>query len=72
MATKTAPSLYTNDNGMICCVNHGGSYFQSEYQHAPEQFTYRTPIESWEQVDDEFIALWTAEMGSAPKCEMCR
>ena len=36
MQTKTA-SLYTNDNGMTCCIEHGGSYLRSEYDHKPER-----------------------------------
>ena len=71
MKTKTDP-LYINDNGMICCIDHGGAYLQSEYQHAPDRHTYRTPLDTWDKVDDEFIALWVEEMGTMPTCELCR
>ena len=70
MKTDT-PSLYVNDNGMICCIAHGGAYLQSEYRHAPERFTYRTPLDSWEKVDEEYIAGWTEMVGAPPACEMC-
>ena len=71
MQTATQ-SLYINQNGMICCVQHGGLYLRSEYDHAPERFAYTTPIESWEQVDAAFIRDWNAITGSDPACEMCR
>ncbi len=72
MSTITKQSLYINQNGMVCCIRHGGSYLMSEYQHAPERPTYLTPLDSWEQMDDGFVAEWIAEVGAAPKCEMCR
>jgi len=64
-------SLYVNDNGMICCVEHGGSYLASAYQRKPEQCCYGTPLDSWEKVDGEYVAEWTVLVGSAPVCEMC-
>jgi hypothetical protein len=71
MSTKTA-SLYTNDNGMTCCIEHGGSYLRSEYEHKPERSVYRTPLDTWERIDDEYAAEWAALVGTAPKCELCR
>jgi len=71
MTTKTT-SLYINNNGMICCISHGGSYLQSEYKHAPERPNYITPLDSWERMDTDYIVEWVDMVGSAPKCEMCR
>ena len=71
MSTKTA-SLYINDNGMVCCIDHAGSYLSSEYRHAPERDLYRTPLGSWERIDDTFVDEWVAIVGATPKCEMCR
>jgi hypothetical protein len=71
MQTKTA-SLYINNNGMTCCIDHGGSYLRSEYAHKPERNTYTTPLDSWERIDDGYVAEWTAIVGCAPKCEICR
>jgi hypothetical protein len=71
MSTKTA-SLYTNQNGMTCCIDHGGSYLRSEYAHKPERNTYTTPLDLWKRIDDDYAAEWVAIVGSAPKCEMCR
>jgi hypothetical protein len=71
MNTMTA-SLYVNNNGMTCCIDHGGSYLSSEYQHAPERNTYVTPLDHWERVDEDYATEWTAIVGAAPKCEMCR
>jgi hypothetical protein len=68
----TTESLYINNNGMVCCIAHGGSYLSSEYRHAPERNTYTTPIESWERIDGEFAAEWIAVVGAAPMCELCR
>jgi len=70
--TATKSSLYINQNGMICCIDCGGSYLQSEYQHAPERPSYLTPLDSWERIDSEFIGMWIDEMGAAPVCELCR
>jgi hypothetical protein len=72
MATATKQSLYINQNGMVCCIQHGGSYLNSEYTHAPELRFYTTPLDSWEQMDSDFVAEWIVEVGVAPKCEMCR
>ncbi len=71
MKTATT-SLYVNQNGMTCCVEHGGSYLRSEYAHRPEQCCYGTPLDSWERIDDEYVAEWTSIVGTAPRCEMCR
>jgi hypothetical protein len=68
----TAASLYVNDNGMTCCIEHGGSYLRSEYQHAPERDLYRTPLDTWERIDDEYVVEWTSIVGTGPACEMCR
>jgi hypothetical protein len=68
----TTETLYVNQNGMICCVAHGGSYLQSEYRHAPGRFEYRTPLDHWEHVDDEYVAEWIQVVGTAPRCEVCR
>lgn len=70
MNTTTA-SLYINDNGLIACLDHGGSYLRAEYDRAPEQFEYRTPLESWEKVDAEFVRDWNAITGSDPVCAAC-
>jgi hypothetical protein len=72
MTTETATSLYINDNGMICCIDHAGSYLSSEYRHAPERDLYRTPLGSWERIDTAFTVEWTDIVGNAPQCEMCR
>jgi hypothetical protein len=71
MQTATA-SLYVNNNGMICCIDHGGSYLSSEYRHAPERATYLTPLDSWERIDADYAQEWTRLVGTAPTCEMCR
>jgi hypothetical protein len=71
MQTKTA-SLYGNDNGMLCCIEHGGSYLRSEYAHKPERRVYRTPLDTWERIDADYVAEWTQIMGTPPKCELCR
>ena len=74
MTTATKSSLYINQNGMICCIAHGGSYLQSEYQHAPERRNYLTPLDSWEKVDAEMHAI-LADMDDADlvlECETCR
>ena len=71
MTMKTT-SLYINDNGMVSCIDHAGSYLSSEYRHAPERDLYRTPLGSWERIDGAFIAEWTDIVGKAPQCEMCR
>ena len=71
MKTETS-SLYINDNGMICCVPHAGSYLRSEYEHAPERFAYRTPLETWEKVDGEFVSEWNRITGADPVCAVCR
>jgi hypothetical protein len=71
MITKTA-SLYSNQNGMMCCIEHGGSYLRSEYAHAPEQRHYSTPLDVWERVDVLYAREWTQLRGTPPKCEMCR
>jgi len=68
----TTSSLYINDNGMICCIDHAGSYLSSEYRHAPERDLYRTPLGSWERIDDTFVDEWVAIVGATPNCEMCR
>jgi hypothetical protein len=70
--TTTTSSLYINDNGMICCIDHAGSYLSSEYRHAPERDLYRTPLGSWERIDDTFVDEWVAIVGATPNCEMCR
>jgi hypothetical protein len=72
MQTTTASSLYINNNGMICCVAHAGSYLQSAYAAKAERPTYTTPLDSWMRVDTDFIVEWVDMMGTAPKCEMCR
>jgi hypothetical protein len=64
-------SLYINDNGMICCVDHGGSYLRSEYAHRPQQCCYGTPLDSWERVDVDFVEEWTEIVGLEPRCEIC-
>ena len=71
MQTQTA-SLYINNNGMICCIDHGGSYLRSEYRHAPERRAYQTPLDTWERIDVLYAREWTRLAGTAPKCEMCR
>jgi len=71
MEIETA-SLYVSNNGMICCVDHGGSYLRSEYQHAPEQRHYSTPLDVWERVDVLYAREWTQLRGTPPKCEICR
>lgn len=71
IATTTA-SLYVNDNGMTCCVDHGGSYLQSAYARRPEAATYRTPLDAWDRIDDDYVAEFTAIVGHAPACELCR
>ena len=70
MATKTN-TLYVNDNGMMCCVEHGGSYLRSEYTHAPERNVYRTPLDTWERVDEQYAQEWLALVGTPVRCEMC-
>jgi hypothetical protein len=58
---------------MICCIEHvSGSYLSSEYRHAPERATYRTPLDSWERIDADYADEWTSIVGTAPTCEMCR
>lgn len=69
MSTDT---LYVNNNGMICCVGHGGSYLQSEFRHAPGRAQYVTPLDLWEHVDAEYVAEWVELVGTAPRCEVCR
>jgi hypothetical protein len=64
-------SLYMNDNGRICCVNHAGRYMQAEYTHKPESNSYRTPLGTWEKVASDFILMWVDEFGTAPKCDGC-
>jgi hypothetical protein len=70
MKTSTT-SLYINQNGMICCVLHGGSYLRSEYAHRSEQCFYSTPLDSWQRIDDEYVVEWTSFVGTAPACEIC-
>jgi len=70
--TTQASSLYINNNGMITCIKHGGSYLTSEYAHAPERATYVTPLDAWERMDTDYILEWVDEVGTAPKCETCR
>jgi hypothetical protein len=70
--TTTTSSLYINDNGMICCIDHAGSYLSSEYRHAPERDLYRTPLGSWERIDDTFVDEHVAIVGATPNCDMCR
>lgn len=70
MATNK-PSLYGNDNGMICCIEHGGSYLRSAYEAAPERQVYNTPLDRWQMIDPEYVADWTLEMGTPPTCEVC-
>ncbi|HEY7824193.1 MAG TPA: hypothetical protein VIG24_15230 [Acidimicrobiia bacterium] len=64
--------LYVSNNGMICCLKHGGSYLQSEYQHSPGRSQYVTPLDLWEHVDDDYVAEWVEAVGTAPRCEVCR
>lgn len=64
-------TLYVSNNGMVCCVDHGGSYLQSEYRHAPGRRNYVTPLDAWELVDDAFRAEWVEAVGCAPQCEVC-
>ncbi|HEY7823674.1 MAG TPA: hypothetical protein VIG24_12610 [Acidimicrobiia bacterium] len=71
MTTQTM-SLYINDNGMMSCIAHAGSYISSAYAAKPEAAKYRTPLDTWERIDTDFIVEWTDMMGSAPKCESCR
>ena len=71
MQTAT-DTLYINNNGMICCINHGGSYLRSEYAHAPERRAYQTPLDTWERIDVLYAREWVRLCGTAPKCEMCR
>lgn len=70
MTTATA-SLYINNNGMICCIEHGGSYLRSEYAHAPERRGYETPLDSWDRIDVLYARQWEQLAGTPPKCEMC-
>jgi hypothetical protein len=70
MKTATT-SLYSNTNGMICCVDHGGSYLMSAYSRKPEARTYRTPNDAWEILDADYIAMWREEVGGDPRCEFC-
>lgn len=65
-------TLYVNQNGMICCVDHGGSYLRSEVQHAPGRHEYRTPLDHWEYVDEQYVVEWVELVGTAPRCEVCR
>ena len=70
MKTQTE-TLYINNNGMICCIKHGGSYLSSEYAHAPERRGYQTPLDSWERIDVLYAREWEELCGTPPKCEVC-
>jgi hypothetical protein len=63
--------LYVNNNGMTCCLNHGGSYLMSAHRSAPERMTYITPLDHWERINDEYAQERIALIGAPPKCEMC-
>jgi hypothetical protein len=64
-------TLYSNDNGMTACIDHGGSYLQSEYKHAPDRRVYRTPLDRWERIDPDYAAEFAAIVGRPPACEFC-
>lgn len=63
--------LYVNNNGMTCCLDHGGSYLMSAHQNAPGRKTYVTPLDCWERIDSQYAKEWTSVTGVPPKCEMC-
>ena len=64
--------LYVNNNGMTCCVDHGGSYLLSAYEAAPARKTYVTPLDCWQRIDDDYAQEWVSVMGAPLTCEMCR
>lgn len=64
-------TLYSNDNGMIACVAHGGSYLSSAYSRKPDSRTYRTPIDRWERIDPDHAMEFLALVGRPPTCEFC-
>jgi hypothetical protein len=63
--------LYVNNNGMTCCIDHGGSYLRSAYEGAPERKSYVTPLDCWERIDEEYMHEWATVVGALPMCEMC-
>ncbi len=69
--TAITSSLYSSHTGRISCVDHMGSYGQSEYRHAPERREYRTPLDVWERIDADYVEAWVEMMGRPPVCEDC-
>jgi len=68
----TATSLWISSRGRISCAKHGGAYLAAAVEAHPRRKTHLTPLDYWEQVDDEYRAEWMA-MGLATPlaCETC-
>lgn len=63
--------LYSNENGRIVCTGHMGSAGIAAYERNPGRKSYRTGLDRWELLDEEFNSEWHDIFGTFPKCEDC-
>ncbi len=64
-------ALWIHDGGRIACVPHMGAEGESAARARPNARLLRTPLGSWDRVDDDVRAEWLRQMGTPIACESC-
>jgi hypothetical protein len=75
MTTTQTITHWTNDNGMVACQNHLGTYGTSELAAKPKARKLQTPIGTWVKMTETDFADWMelmTEFGHSQACEICR
>ena len=63
--------LYMNDNGMINCQEHIGSYASAELERRPNAKRIRTPLDTWTLLSESDMDQLAQMVGRFCDCETC-
>jgi hypothetical protein len=65
----THPTYWSNDNGYTVCNEHAGNYLASAIKKKPNAIKHKTPLGTWELLDEETAFWMFEEFGKC--CELC-
>ncbi len=63
--------LYMNDNGMLSCQEHIGSYASAELERKPNARHIRTPLDTWTLLSESDSEQLAQMVGRRCDCETC-